>query len=427
MAKILRWIFLIFLGLLLVLVIAAAIFISRMKPETYRSRIESFLSEKTGYLVNLGEISFSKEIGLGLEAKKAELRKPGTEKPIFLGDRVLLQLDILSLLGGRVTLKAKIDGGTFDYAARPGANHLVIQGIHARAEAAFPSNFIKVKGAGRLATQGGPEVAWRLGGNPKQHINFEIKFKKDALLLTGEVFPGVDPPRFQGEIKVNQLNIEEVMQLAGAKKGDPILSGTADGLLQIGGTGKTDKEIQNSLVGQGRFEIQNGTLLDFNIVQHLLKQITILPALGELLQQILPPEFQETLNSATTAFEFLEVNFSLQGGQISTPSLILKSSKYLIEAEGSFDFDHNVNFKARLVLLENLSKYLIQRIRELELVANEQERIVIPFVYRGVWPKTRPLPDLGYLAEKFFKKAGMDWLEQGLGLLEQFGGQKKNE
>ncbi len=422
--NVLRWVVLAFLGLFLIALTVGVVMIFQIKPEQYRRVIESYLSKQTGYAVSMGNLFFSKEVSWGLEAKKIELRKSPEETPIFQGEHALLHLDFFSLWGGKIGVKTEIDGGTLDYVAEEGGSHLIIHNLQAEAETSIPSNSMKSSGVGRLTTPKGPEVAWRIEGNPKGRMKFEIRYEKETALLTGEVFPGVDPPRFQAEIKVHQLNIQEVMQLAGAKKGEPILSGTGDGFLQIQGSGKTDKEIQRSLVGQGRFEIANGTLLDFNIVQYLLKQITILPALGEVLQQIFPPEFQSALNSSTTSFELLEINFSLQGNQITIPSLLLKSAEYAIEAEGSFDLDHNVNFKARLILLENLSKYLIQRVRELELVANDQGRIVIPFLYRGVWPKARPMPDLGYLATKLFRKAG-DLLEQGLELLEKFGGKQK--
>lgn len=424
MFKILGWTLLSIFILFLIVIVAAVVLIARLNPADYKTRLEKMLSEKSGYHVSLGELSSSKETKLGWEAQGVAVRKSRTEDPLFRAERVLLQLDFFSLLTGRIIATATVEEGLIDYVPQKGANHLVLVGITSKTEIGFPSNHIKVRGAGWIATPQGPEVTWRLDGHPQNHLDFEMRYKKETLLLTGEVFAGVDPPRFRAELKAQELDILEIMRLAGARQGDPVLSGTSDGLLKIEGSGKTDKEIQRSLVGQGRFEIKNGTLLDFNIVQYLLKQIAILPALGELIQSILPPEFQEVIQSSTTAFEFMELNFSLQGNQITIPSMILKGTEYIIESEGSFDFEHNVNFKARLILLENLSAYLIERIPELTFIANEQKRIVIPFVYRGVWPKARPLPDLGYLADRFFKKGIGGLLEQGLELLEQFGGKQ---
>ena len=139
----------------------------------------------------------------------------------------------------------------------------------------------------------------------------------------------------------------------------------------------------------------------------------------------MPRAFQAALNDSSTPFEFLGAEFTIQGDEVNFSSLVLKNSQYLIEGDGTVDFQHNVNFEAQLILLEDVSRFLMGRVKELSLLTNPQGRVVIPFVYRGLWPAVRPRPDFGYLAERLVQQgttgaAGL--VEKGLEVLNQLTG-----
>ena len=395
----------VFLLIFLVAVIAAAfVFITRFDPNHYRSLLESVISEKLGLKAGIGQLSFSKEgIIPGLQVGSFKLKKDKEQEPLFETEKATIELDGLSLLGGQIAAKLSSEKGTLKVSSRE--ESLVVKDVRVDARSTFLSGLLRLKGEGRLCNPSKPDLEWKIEMDRGKHIDFDLRFEGDHVLLKGDAYAGQKPPRFRSELKLDGLEISKIFLAAAAsRKTEAPFTGSLDGIVEIQGAGKNPAEIQKSLLGRGGFDLQNGVILNFNLAHFLLKRITLLPVLSEILNKILPPSFQTTLNNPQTSFELIEAHFQVQGGEIRFSSVMLKNPHYLVEGEGKFDLEGNVDFKARLILLEDLSGYLIGRVQELRFFANSQGRVVIPFVYRGVWPYARPLPDLGYLAEKLLEK-----------------------
>ena len=405
----------VFLPISLVAVVAPAfVFITRFDPNHYRSLLESVISENSGLKAGIGQLSFSKGgIMPGLQVGSFKLKKDKEQKPLFETEKITIELDALSLLGGQIVAKISSEKGTLRVSS--GERVLTLRDVKLDARSAFPSGLLKWKGEGSLFNPSKPDLEWKIEMDRGKHIDFDLRFERDHALLKGDAYAGQKPPRFRFELKLDGLEIPKIFTaVAASRKSEAPFTGSLDGIMEIQGAGKNPAEIQKSLLGRGGFDLQNGVILNFNLAHFLLKRITLLPVLGEILNELLPPSFQAALNSPRTSFELIEAHFQVQGGEIQFSSVMLKNPHYLVEGEGKFDLEGNVDFKARLILLEDLSGYLIGRVRELRFFANSQGRVVIPFVYRGVWPHARPLPDLGYLAERLLGNQGMNLLEKGL-------------
>ena len=421
------WLLGILFLLLLMVVIGLAVFVSRFDPNQYREYIESLISQNTGLKTEIGHLSLDKGALLGIEAKPFTLRQAKVTEPLFSTQRVKLQVDLWSLLGKRLSLKVKTEDGVLNYTPEPAKSEkgTTLKGVKTNVETGFPLFFLKMKGEGRVLDPSQPDLQWRAEIDKSRHVNFHVGFQEEALTAKGEIYAGQKPPRFQAQLKLNGLKIPDVVKTLHNKTLDSQneeipLTGSMDGILEIRGAGKDSKEIEKSLLGKGGLDIHEGALLNFNIAHSILTRVTLLPGLAQVLTEMVPPPFQEALNSPTTTFELVEANFQIQGNQVQFASLMLKSTHYLVEGEGALDFEGNLDFKARLILLEEMSSFLIGRVRELSFLANEQGRVAIPFVYRGRWPSARPLPDLGFLAQRLIGNRGTELLEKGLAALSQF-------
>ena len=402
-----------FIGLLVLGIAAASFFIFRFDPNYYRGFLESAVSEKSGLKAGIGQLSFSKGIIPGLQVGSFKLKRDKEPEPLFETEKVTIELDALNLLGGQIAVKISSEKGTLRIFSGKGT--LKVKEVRLDARSAFPSGLLRLKGEGSLFDPSQPDLAWKIEMDRRKHIDFDLRFEGGRAVLKGDAYAGQKPPRFRSELKLDGLEIPKIfMAAAGPRKSEAPLTGSLDGVVEIQGAGKNSAEIQKSLFGKGGFDLQNGVILHFNLANFLLRRITLVPGLSEILNDILPPSFQTALNNPQTAFELIEAHFKVEGEEIQFSSVMLKSSQYLVEGEGKFDLEGNVDFKARLILLEDLSGYLIGRVRELRFFANSQGRVVIPFVYRGVWPHARPLPDLGYLAEKLLGNQGSNLLEKGL-------------
>ncbi|TMA05562.1 MAG: hypothetical protein E6J89_18865 [Deltaproteobacteria bacterium] len=81
-----------------------------------------------------------------------------------------------------------------------------------------------------------------------------------------------------------------------------------------------------------------------------------------------------------------------------------------ILGKGWFAFDNTVDFRALLLLSQQLSQDIIGRAKETKNLANDQGRLEIPFTLSGKLPGAKPKPDIGYIARAMQKGA----IEQGL-------------
>jgi len=76
--------------------------------------------------------------------------------------------------------------------------------------------------------------------------------------------------------------------------------------------------------------------------------------------------------------------------------------------------------RSKLVLYEELSAFLIKKVKELESLQNASGRLVIPFVYRGNLPGAKVYPDLNYVASSLIQGRGEELLAKGIDKLTEF-------
>jgi hypothetical protein len=76
----------------------------------------------------------------------------------------------------------------------------------------------------------------------------------------------------------------------------------------------------------------------------------------------------------------------------------------------------------QLLLSQAISAYLMKKIREMELIADRNGQVMIPFTYRGVFPNATVQPDLSYLGPRLLQSEANQLLSSGVERL--LGGKK---
>lgn len=458
MSRFLRTFFLITAAILLGLAAAVLFFILRFKPNDYRPFLESRLSEQLGLMVKLGDLSVNWRGGLGLEARRLQITRGGREELSLEADSFFLQVNFLALfrrelhfseftlLRPQVTLtrrrqsppgprasvpserprrpipqgagglavvfsQAHIESGSFRYRDETQALpwEWSLKEIQADLERSVSEGKLYLRGEARLLSVTQADLEWIATLSLVQgDLNYEVHFQKDALRLAGEAFPFQTPTRVRGLIELNQFDLNSLSRF------QP-LWGKVSGKIEFEEAGTEWDEIKKNISARGVLEINNGAFRNFNFVDLLLRRVTVIPALRELwVGTVIPSSFQPIFNNPSTPFQVLQTNFSIQDGQALVRPLLLKDQHYLIEAGGLLNFEGGMDFKARLILFEELSQFLTGRVHELTYLTNPQGRVVLPFIYRGQWPSARPQPDLGYLAEALVVRQGARLIAQNL-------------
>ena len=433
-------------------------FLSRFEPNDYREALQSRLSETLQCQVKLGELSVAWQNGLGIRVDGVTLQKREKEIPFLEVKSILVQVNPFNLFrqglilcelrlirpsvvwvnrgsGGNWSLpskesvpkspplpwigkiavlltEARIEDGYCHYRdeTQHPARDIGIDQISAELKQALVADLIQFKGQGRL--EGNPQdiVRWKGEFHPAaKRSGFEVSFREGRLRLKGEASTEHRQTALQGDFEIQDLDLESLP--LNEIKERPLIAGLANGHFSFSTAGSTADEFKNSLKGTGRFEIRNGAFLNLNLVDSVLQRITPLPALNALLAGTLPGPFQSVLENPHTPFEILEGEAQIENQGISVRPLRLRSQHFSLQAEGIASFRGDLDFSAQLVLEEELTAYLMERVNELALLSNTEKQIAIPFLYRGRWPEARPRPDLAYIGGKLIASQGRRLME----------------
>lgn len=466
MGRILGWIFIILIVFLLIGAGGIIFFISRFNPNDYRPLIESKLSENLQLKVEIGRLSTNWYQGLAVKANEIKISSRKGAVPFLSIDSFFLQFNPFSLLSGKLVFsdfrlvgpkvllirsrdgltnwektapkvvkpaakpknyfekiaaglvilfsKAIIQDGSFHFRDESQAPsfEIPIEGIQAQIQ--LSGTNIRTKGEGRWLDPAQSDFHWEgVWQSREQEADFNLSFRGKQFSTQGKVAPFQKPVRFQGVGDLNGLVLDQ----------GP-LTGRVDGHVEFEGSGQNEEEIKKSILAKGKVEIHDGVFHDVNLIRSLFARITIIPGLNEVITSVLPPRFQPLFNEPDTHFESLQTEFNAQGNQVALEPFLLKGDDYLIDAQGNLGLEGNFDLHCQLILMEELSDFLIHRLKELSYLKNSQERIVIPFVLRGTWPRIFPEPDLVYLGERLVVDQGTKLLQKGLEILSERGKQE---
>ena len=459
-------------------------FFRRLTAGDFQPYLESKLSEWLQIKTELGRISLTWQSGLGLEVNDLRLRNGAGGPPILATDSVFLLLDPFSVfrqkivfyefkilrprvllvtdrngknnweksrkptgqplsvpkgggnlgsktfkgIGGLAFLfsRAKLEEGDFLYRDETKSPPMAIElkGINATAGQAIPGGVINLEGEWRILDNAKVDLGAQITLNPRTgETHFENQFQGDRMTVEGEAFLFQKPVRFRSKIQTSDLNLDTLYRLLGVPEIKRGVSGVSNGHLEVQGLLTSLEGLKKNLQGNGRLEIRDGAFRNVNVADSVLRRITIVPAIQEILTGALPAPLQRILGSRDTPFELLQIGFTIQDNQAVIHPLFLKNPYYLLQVEGTVGLNGEMNLAGNLILLEELSRFLVGRVHELSSLENSQGRMVIPFIYRGQGVSARPRPDLAYLARQLVVEQGTRLVEKGLDFLSQFGKQ----
>ncbi|MDP3921372.1 MAG: AsmA family protein [Candidatus Omnitrophota bacterium] len=255
---------------------------------------------------------------------------------------------------------------------------------------------------------------------------FKAVYGPDKVVLEGEISNLASQPQFKGNLNVHQLDLESVTPAE--MKDREYLTGILTAKLEGSAEGTHPDMLKRTLAMQGAVDVRNGAFKNINFISRVLSQLTPIPGLGQILLERVPEELTPVMQGEDTPFELLKANFQILQSRAFLTGLQVKHEHYMMEADGSAGLlQQDVDFRAKLVMLEYLSQFLLKKVKELAVVKNQQGRIVLPFVYRGLLPNATVQPDLNYLSRQLFQERGQELVQVGLGKLAELLGEPSGE
>lgn len=284
---------------------------------------------------------------------------------------------------------------------------------------------VKIHLKGGFSETSGPQMLLEAEYDPRgQLTQFELKEPSGVWSLQGEIYlsKGV---RFKGVFEIHSFEMGR--WILPRFRSHEYITGVMTARLEGFGEGTHPRQIKQTLVLDGPIDVRDGSFHRLNFIKEVLAGLSPMPEFANLLSSKLQNSEAGELLREDMPFDMLRAELHMAQGSLTFQEALVSHGAYLMEGEGGWAvLENNVDFRAKLVLMEAFSRSLAEQAREFIPLRNSQGRIVIPFKYRGLLPGASVYPDLNYIATQYFQKGTPDLGETNQQGLSKFWESKKS-
>ena len=199
----------------------------------------------------------------------------------------------------------------------------------------------------------------------------------------------------------------------------PSMSGKVEGTLAANlkarGQGSGWKDIRRVMTGNGNLVMENGMLKDVNLADTVLKGVTGVPGLSNLIAPEVRQRYPSVFGVGDTEFEKLDAKLTIRNGAAHVRDLRLAARDYVLAGEGKYKLSNKLDMAVVMTLSEPLSDDLIASVKEARYLRNRDGRLEIPVRLRGSLPGVRPEPDLRVITRMVQRELIGGLLDSALG------------
>ncbi len=257
-------------------------------------------------------------------------------------------------------------------------------------------------------------------------LDFVLRYGPEKAVFKGRLKVVDTLPHFEGTLEVHNLDMESVIPEV-YKKGD-YMTGRLSARAQLSFDGANPAVLKRSLKGEGTIEIRDGALKNRNLVKEVFDRLSPVLAVTSALGGELPPELSEMLKGRDTPFQSVQAAYGVQAGTGRVSEFLLMDPSYQLSGQGTYGIlDKRVDGSMQLLLSQRISAYLMKKIHEMELIADRNGQVMIPFRYSGVFPDAAVQPDLSYIGSRLLQEGADQLLNRGLEQLSKYLERKKKK
>jgi len=220
-----------------------------------------------------------------------------------------------------------------------------------------------------------------LGGNIKAYGSVLVDPKLKFRVRVTPTIKDMDMKQFLGLVSPGAVNA---------------MSGRMDLDGQFSGAGADWPTLSQTLNGQGRMDLHDGIIANFNLVQGVLTTLDALQGIRGITSA--GPKFTALVRSGQTPFESIKSTFSIEKGRVVSDDLTMTTRNYTIASDGWFDAKGRLDWRANLVLSQDFSRALSARHRNVRYLLDDQDVMSVPFHLKGKVPKVEVKPEIKQLA-----------------------------
>ncbi len=226
--------------------------------------------------------------------------------------------------------------------------------------------------------------------------------------------------------KVSALNTSPVLNVRGSAKGlslaqlvkaaspdAPQLNGHVNLDFEGQAQGLAWESVSRTLNGRARVQMNDGVLLNYNLLRELIDKISLIPGAESAFQANFPQIYRQRMAERSTILKPLDLQAVISNGIFIFNSLSVDTEYALINGAGQVGLDRRLDVRANLIVNQEISQACARAFNPVQLLFNNGGEIVIPLAVQGMLPQVRVLPDTQYITSKLLSGKAQE-LIQGL-------------
>jgi len=147
----------------------------------------------------------------------------------------------------------------------------------------------------------------------------------------------------------------------------------------------------HALAASGTARLENGSVAVVNVAAGVLRRMPAARLLPQLVTSATRARFPEVFETPGTGLRSATLPFTIAGGVLSSPRLVVSADTYEITGEGTVDETGALRFRGALLFSPLLSAALRGDFPALRYLARGDGRLMLPFRMRG--PLDNPVPE----------------------------------
>jgi len=243
-------------------------------------------------------------------------------------------------------------------------------------------------------------------GNKISVKSFQADISNAALKSSADIQDIYGAPKTSAHIGAD---VPEVKKFCAALMGgkqylDGKISLTFDGTM----TGATQDEILKTLSGSGVFTLDNGVLLDTNIIRQSLGALSMFPGLTESLRSYIPAQIKESLDRDYTLLKPMRQQFTIKDGVVALSDLNVGTDVAVIKASANMTLNGELSGSGYIGFTPALSESITKAVPQMSYLADSSKVISFPINFKASGAGVSVAPDLEYVGKKVLVQKGQE-------------------
>lgn len=242
--------------------------------------------------------------------------------------------------------------------------------------------------------------------------SFSAGLANASLKSSGDIMNIYSEPRSALRVGADISSVKQFLStIAGGKQYlDGKIAFSFDGTM----SGATWDIISKNLSGSGNFSLDNGVILDTNLLRQSLGALSMFPGLMDTLGTLVPAAVKDALERDHTILKPINQAYTIKDGSAALPDLKLETDFFDFKGAGSLALQGEFNGKGVMRFAPELSGALIKAVPEVSYIADKSKIVEFPITFKVSSSGSSVTPDLEYISKKLLVQKGQEMVSDFL-------------